>query len=93
MNAENGRPGLFSSGFGAGSKCATLRSQWRGLRRGAVAGAGLAEACGGAQLRRARAIGGEREGGEKGVGELPCYLAKLRGGELVEEERRSGGAA
>ena len=47
---------------------------------------------GGAWLRRARADGGEREGGEKGVRELPCYLAKLRGGELVEEERRIGGS-
>ena len=55
-------------------------------------GAGLAVASGGARLRRARADGGEREGGEKGVRELPCYLAKLRGGELIEEERRKGGS-
>ena len=92
-NAENGRPGSFSSGFGTGSEHVTSRTRWRGLRRAAVAGAGLAEACGGAQLRRARAVGGEREGGEKGVGELPCYLAKLWGGELGAAERRSGETA
>ena len=31
---------------------------------------------------------GARRGGGKRVGELPCYLAKLWGGELVEEKAR-----
>jgi len=36
-----------------------------------------------------RRIGGRSEKGRgKGVGELPCYLAKLWGGELVEEKAR-----
>ena len=41
------------------------------------------------QSRRARARAQEREGeGKKKVGELPCYLAKLWGDELVEEKAR-----
>ena len=41
------------------------------------------------QSRRVRARAQEREGeGKKKVGELPCYLAKLWGGELVEEKAR-----
>ena len=55
-----------------------------------MAGAGLAAAHGSGEL--ARMEESEREG-KKGVRDLPCYLTKLQGGELVEEERRSGGAA
>jgi hypothetical protein len=40
------------------------------------------------QSRRARGRAHEREGGGEGVGELPCYLAKLWGGELVEKKAR-----
>ena len=45
------------------------------------------------ERRRSRAGGRGRarrseKGREKKVGELPCYLAKLRGGELVEEKAR-----
>ena len=43
---------------------------------------------GGAEPAGAGAHAGARRGGEKGVGELPCYLAKLWGGELVEEKAR-----
>jgi len=37
---------------------------------------------------RGRARRSEKGRGEKKVGELPCYLAKLWGGELVEEKAR-----
>ena len=43
---------------------------------------------GGAEPAGAGAHAGARTGGEKKVGELPCYLAKLWGGELVEEKAR-----
>lgn len=51
-------------------------------------GGGSVASGGGAEPAGAGARAGGRRGGEKGVGELPCYLAKLWGGELVEEKAR-----
>ena len=43
---------------------------------------------GGAEPAGAGARTGARREGKKKIGELPCYLAKLWGGELVEEKAR-----
>ena len=60
----------------------------RAVGGGSVASGGGAEPAGAGARARAR------RGGGKKVGELPCYLAKLWGGELVEEKawgrRRNG---
>ena len=86
-NAENGRPGLFSSGFVTGSEHATSRTRWRGLRRAAVAGAGLAAAHGSGEL--ARMEESEREG-KRGY---KSSLATSRNSGAVNLSRRSGGTA
>ena len=51
-------------------------------------GGGSVASGGGAEPAGAGARAGARRGGEKRVRELPCYLAKLWGGELVEEKAR-----
>ena len=51
-------------------------------------GGGSVASGGGAEPAGTGARAGVRRGGEKKVRELPCYLAKLWGGELVEEKAR-----
>ena len=89
-NAENGRPDLFSSGFGTGSEHVTSRTRWRGLRRAAWP----------ERVSRRRAVAhssgelaqseeSEREG-KKGS---ESSLATLRNSGAVNLSRRSGEAA